>query len=286
MLLKRWYIFIISVLMVMAPMSFNCALADEDEGFDFLEEEFDDADSGLDEDFNNDTLMYTDDNSTDDIMVSDNVILNDNAGLVNVGGFDIAGIMLGMSFDDVYNLYHDQGNLYSLRKRNGLVYTIPQDWRYNLDYECRQTGVFQPNKLSKCIRGLAKSRGLLYVSEIHLERPRTGETIDVYLTSNATDNVVYRIVYNNDVDDLEGDNPKFADQRDKKILSFWKTVIKKYGAPNSGEDTWITSTNAYDPKMTVYYGSLVLIDEGKRAMDAAKAAQQSRENFRTKPYAF
>ena len=284
MCVKRWYMFFALLFVGISPVYMpSVVMAEEDDSFGFM----DDLDGG-DEftDADNTDFVYTDDN-TDDVMDSgSSVSLNDGATVANVGGFDIAGIMLGMTFEDVYNLYHDGNNLYAPRKRNSLVYTIPQDWKYNLDYECRQAGVVQPTKLDKCVRGLARSRGLLYVSEIHLERVKTGETIDVYLTSNATDNVVYRVMYKNDADDTECQNQKCDDQREKKILAFWKTVIKKYGAPNSGQDTWITSTNPYDPKMVAYYGALELMDDGRRAMDAAQAAQQSRENFRAKPYAF
>ncbi len=257
------------------------AYADDDDGFDFMEDDV--LDDGANDDF---AFADGGDDGNDALLSSTPVSLNDGSGLANVANFDIAGIMLGMSFEDVYNLYHNIGNLYAPRKKNSLVYDIPQDWQYNLDYECRQSGVMQPNKVKKCIRGLARRRGLLYVSEIHLERVKTGETIDVYLTSNATDNIVYRIVYTNDADKVEGNAEQFSDQREKKILSFWKMVVKKYGAPNSGNDTWITSTNAYDPKMTAYYGSLDLIDEGKRAMDVANSAQHARDNFRAKPYSF
>ena len=282
MLFKHFYIFIALLFASVSPVYVAPAFAEDDDSFGFM----DDLDSGdeFTDDANTD-FVYADDDATD-VMDSGNVSLNDGAGLANVGGFDIAGIMLGMSFEDVYNLYHEGNNLYAPRKRNSLVYTIPQDWKYNLDYECRQAGVIQPNKLDKCVRNLARSRGLLYVSEIHLERVKTGETIDVYLTSNATDNVVYRVMYKNDADDTECQNQKCDDQREKKILAFWKTVIKKYGAPNSGQDTWITSTNPYDPKMVAYYGALELTDNGRRAMDAAQATQQSRENFHAKPYAF
>ena len=283
MLLKKfWYILVVCLVTFGIQMNCNSAFADDDDGFDFME-----TDDSTDEFESDDTdIGFSDDDNSGDAMDAEKVALNDGAGLVNVGGFDIAGIMLGMNFEDVYNLYNNHVSLYAPRKRNSIVYTIPQDWKYNLDYECRQSGVVQPNKLDKCIRRLARARGLLYVSEVHLERPKTGETIDVYLTSNATDNVVYRIVYNNDADYKEGNAPKFSDQREKKILAFWKTVLKKYGAPNAGQDTWITSTNSYDPKMIAYYGSLDLIDKGRHAMDAASAAQQSRENFHAKPYAF
>lgn len=261
-----------------------------DDGFEFMDNAYADYDDGGDAfmDSNNTDITYSDSGDDGDEFATDSHVttLNDGASLINVADFDIAGIMLGMNFEDVYNLYHEHNNLYAPRKRNSLVYTIPTDWKYNLDYECRQSGIVQPNKLEKCIRSLAQNRGLLYVSEIHLERAKTGEKIDVFLTSNATDNVVYRIVYSNDVEKLEGNNPKFADQRDKRRLAFWKNVVAKYGAPNSGVDTWITSTNSYDPKMTAYYDSLDLMNLGKQATDIAASSEQSRENFRAKPYAF
>lgn len=296
MSLKSWFALFMGFMIVTVPVSVRPALAEEDE-FDIMgdEEEYEEDDSA---DYSDENDAFTDSSNTDIAYVEDasatnltantsaDASLNSGSGLVDVEKFDIAGIMLGMSFEDVYNLYHAGGGLYSMRNRNSLVYTIPEDWKYNLDYECRQSGVVQPSKLAKCIRGLAKKRGLLYVSEIHLVRPKTGEKIDVYLTSNATDNVVYKIVYTNDADETEGTSAKFADQREKKILAFWKSVIKKYGAPNSGNDKWITSTNSYEPRMTAYYDSLELVDEGKHAVDVAEASKQSRENFRPKPYAF
>ncbi len=214
------------------------------------------------------------------------VELNSDADVADVGGFDIAGILLGMSFDDVETLFLRNKGLYTPRQKNSVIYTIHPDWKYNLDYECRQGGIYVPAELDNCIKSLAQSRGLLYASELHLERGQTGETIVVYFTSNATDNLVWRVVYNNDVNDLEGDADKFAKQRENKILAFWQNVLDKYGAPNSGTDKWISSTNSYDPMMTAYYGELDLIDNGRNASDMSLNIRQARENFKSKPYAF
>ena len=216
----------------------------------------------------------------------DPVAINDSASGKSVAEFDIAGVMLGMGFDDVYTQFFDSKGLYAPRAKNSVVYALHKDWKYNLDYECRQEGVFIPEKLEQCIRTLAKNRGLLYASEIHLVRENTGETLDVYFTSNATDNVVWRIEYNNDVNELEGESEKFENQRDKKILVFWQNVLDKYGAPNSGTDKWVSSDNAYDPMMTAYYGALELVDNGRRATDESRNIQQARENFKAKSYAF
>lgn len=231
-----------------------------------------------------DSFAIVDD--TDEDMNLEKVSLNSGAGVVNVKQFDIAGIMLGMNYDEINDLFFTSGGLYAPRKNNSIIYTINKEWKYNLDYECRQNNVFVPEKLEKCINSLAKNRGLLYVSEIHLERTFTGETIDVYFTSNATDNVVWKIVYNNDVNKTDGDSEKFENQREKKILAFWQGVIDKYGIPNADEDKWISSENAYDPMMQAYYGQLVLVDNGLNATDSAENFQKARENFQAKPYAF
>ncbi len=236
------------------------------------------------DDFDFDEFAITDAGDTDFLI--DGLEINSGAGPLTVSDFDIAGVMLGMDFDDVYTLFKESGGLYALRPKNSIVYSIHKDWKYNLDYECRQSGVYIPDELEQCVRTLAKNRGLLYGSEMHLIRENTGETLDVFFTSNATDNVVWRVVYKNDVDIQEGDSEKFVNQRNKKILAFWQNVLDKYGAPNSGTDKWASSDNAYDPMMTAYYGALDLVDNGRNATDESKNIQQARENFKSKPYAF
>ncbi len=225
------------------------------------------------------------DSGDTDITMED-IEINDDASPAPVSSFDIAGIMLGMSFEDVQNLFYKAKGLYTPREKNSIIYTIQPDWKYNLDYECRQQNIFVPSELENCINTLARNRGLLYVSEMYLERPITGEKIVVYFTSNATDNLVWRVIYTNDVDDLEGTSEKFAAQRENKILAFWQNVLDKYGAPNSGTDRWVSTTNAYDPMMTAYYGELDLVDNGRRASDLAKNINTARKNFKAKPYAF
>ena len=236
------------------------------------------------DDFDFSEFAITDAGDSDFLL--EGIEINSGAGPMAVSGFDIAGVMLGMNFEDVQTLFVDNGGLYSMRPKNSIVYSIHKDWKYNLDYECRQNGIYIPSELEQCVRTLAKNRGLLYASEMHLVRENTGETLDVYFTSNATDNLVWRVVYNNDVNEVEGDAEKFTKQRENKILAFWQSVLDKYGSPNSGTDKWISSTNSYDPMLIAYYGALDLVDNGRNATDHAKNIQQARENFRAKPYAF
>ena len=215
----------------------------------------------------------------------DTMSLNAGATVLPVADFDIAGIMLGMDFDEVKFIAAVDG-LYTERPKNSVVYSIHPDWKYNLDYECRQQKIYAPAALEKCINSLARNRGVLYASELHLVRDVTGETIDVFFTSNATDNVVWKIVYRNDTDEIEGDAEKFENQRDKKTMHWWQNVVDKYGAPNAGNSRWASSDNSFDPMMTAYSGELELIDCGKHTEDGALNAQHSQDNFAAKPYAF
>ncbi|MBO7642672.1 MAG: hypothetical protein J6S74_00865 [Alphaproteobacteria bacterium] len=239
--------------------------------------------AAVDDEFDFDNFAIED--SVDADITTDSHTMNPGTMPIPVANFDIAGIMLGMPFEDVVTLFAD-GGLYAPRPNNAIVYTIAPEWRYNLDYECQQQKIFVPDQLEQCIRTLAKNRGLMYASEYHLVRASTGETIDVYFTSNETNNLVWKIEYNNDVDELVGNAEKYESQRENKILAFWSGILDKYGAPNSGTDTWLTSNNAYDPMMTAYYGALELVDNGRYANDAAKNVTDARVNFPAKAYAF
>ena len=111
------------------------------------------------DDFDFSEFAITD--GTDADFMLDEISINSDASGVGVGGFDIAGVMLGMGFEDVEMLFYETKGLYAPRKKDSIVYSIHKDWKYNLDYECRQDGIIIPEKLEHCIRTLAKNRGLL-----------------------------------------------------------------------------------------------------------------------------
>jgi hypothetical protein len=233
--------------------------------------------------FDNYTIEISDD--ADIACRVANVSINSGDKPAAVQNFDIAGIMLGMTFEEAQMIARENG-LYINRPKDSVVYSMHSDWKYSLDYECRRNGVYAPAKLEACINSLARNRGVMYAAELHLVRNVTGETIDVYFTSNATNNVVWKIVYKNDVDEVEGDAEKFANQRDKKIWAWWQNVLDKYGNPNSDTDKWVSSDNAFDPMMTAYYGELELVDCGRQAEDSAINIQSATDNFAAKSYAF
>ncbi len=221
-----------------------------------------------------------------DDQLPDIMYLDDGQDFANVRMFDIAGIFLGMQFEDVQTLFYKTRGLYAPVDKNSIKYSIPKEWRYNLDYECRQGGIYIPAEVERCIQSSAKKRGFLYPAEMHLVRKKTGENIYVYFTSNLTNNNVWKIVYQNDVDEVEGLDEKFEYQREKKILTFWQSVLDKYGAPNSGTAAWISSDNPFDPMMEAAYGELILQDRSMHANDINENTLDSRARFQSKPYAF
>ena len=85
--------------------------------------------------FGNDDPMDFDNfaivDSTDADVTMDSVELNSDASVANVSAFDIAGIMLGMPFEDVQTLFFKTKGLYTPRKNNSLIYTIHKDWKCN-----------------------------------------------------------------------------------------------------------------------------------------------------------
>ncbi|MCL2538469.1 MAG: hypothetical protein FWF34_03130 [Alphaproteobacteria bacterium] len=282
------------ILLICIAGVMTCSVAHADD-YDFAFDSFDFAAPAA-FDFGGAPPFSFDDDNIPDAFIMDapetemamptQMFLNPGAEYLGVKNKDIAGIFLGMPFEDVRTLFFRARSLYTPRTNNAIIFSVPRDWKYNLDYECRGQRIVAPAELEKCINSLARARGLLYASEMRLIRESTGETIDVFFTSNTTHNRVWRVVYKNDANVLEGDATRFAAQRDRKILAFWQGVLDKYGPPNAGTDAWISSDNAFDPMLRAFYGQLELTDAGLNAMDAADNATRAREQFRAKPYAF
>ena len=97
---------------------------------------YDEYEDGGYDDLSFDEFATVDSEDVD--MNTDSVSIDYGKTPVDVKHFDIAGVMLGMDYDEVYNLFFNRSGLYAPRKRNSVIYTINKEWKYNLDYECRQ----------------------------------------------------------------------------------------------------------------------------------------------------
>ena len=74
------------------------------------------------DDFDFDEFAITDGADADFML--DGITINDDASGAGVSGFDIAGVMLGMGFDDVETLFYKTKGLYAPRKKNSIVYYL------------------------------------------------------------------------------------------------------------------------------------------------------------------
>ena len=131
-------------ILIFVMMITSTVVADE---FDF--DDFGDADYGVNDSFDNYTIETG--NSDGELgCAMTTVAINGDAAPLAVGNFDISGIMLGMNFDEVQMVVRENG-LYTNRPKDAVVYSMHPDWKYSLDYECRQQNVFIPEKLNQCI---------------------------------------------------------------------------------------------------------------------------------------
>jgi len=161
------------------------------------------------------------------------------ANMVDASQFDIAGIYLGDTADNVLATAEKQGFEVS-----DIVYSVPSflQWRYR-DI-CQDQGIVVYEQRRDCINQLAEKNDQRYISEITISKPELKEKVTVYFTSGYANNLAYRIVY-----DVQGNyslgtsaEPVFKKRERRK--AFWFRVFTKYGMPSDlTEMLW---TEGYD----------------------------------------
>ena len=159
--------------------------------------------------------------------------------MVDASQFDIAGIYLGDTADNVLATAEKQGFEVS-----DIVHSVPSflQWRYR-DI-CQDQGVVVYEQRRDCINQLAEKNDQRYISEITISKPELKEKVTVSFTSGYANNLAYRIVY-----DVQGDyslgtsaEPVFKKRERRK--AFWFRVFTKYGMPSDlTEMLW---TEGYD----------------------------------------
>ena len=72
----------------------------------------------------------------------------------------------------------------------------------------------------------AKKDGYEYLQYIKYAKFDSKEEIEVYFTSNFTENKVYKIIYNSRIASITGNSPKAIYIRNIKVYDFWKKINK------------------------------------------------------------
>lgn len=198
----------------------------------------------------------------------------------NASVFDISGIMLRMSKEQIEA---------TMKKRHfskvSESYEVPNFIKWRNEEKCRNKGVLGYERLRSCVIDLAKKEQHQYTETIHFSRFETKEELSVKMTSNFTNNKVYRIVYKSLSPSITGNSQKSKYLRNIKIYDFWKKVNQKYGVPdNKDEVTWGLGGNK--PYLKAASGFLLLEDPMLRELDFTRMSREDQRFMNTDLYNF
>lgn len=198
----------------------------------------------------------------------------------NAANFDISGIKLRMSPDDVNNILTKQGY-----KRISQNVEIPNFIKWRSEEMCRQHGVIGFERINACATRVAHENGYNFVERETYNRYSTKESIDVYYTSSFTNNLVHRIYYKSSVplSDSRASNNVYINNL--KIYDFWKRIDLKYGPPdNASEIKW--GLGGKKPYLKAKTGYLELADPLLKDLDMARMFNEDTRLANTNYYTF
>ena len=205
---------------------------------------------------------------------------NEETGRSNASVFDIAGVMLRMSLDQTERTLQNRG----FRKVNAR-FQIPNFIKWRNEESCRNEGVVGYERLEACVIDKAKKDGHQYLQYLKYVKYDTKEEMEVYFTSNFTENKVYKIVYRSRIASITGNSPKAVYIRNIKIYDFWKRINQKYGQPdNKTNVTW--GMGGDKPYLKADSGYLLLEDPMFRELDYTRMSREDQRFINSDFYTF
>ena len=194
--------------------------------------------------------------------------------------FDIAGVMLRMSLQQTERTLQNRG----FRKINA-KFQIPNFIKWRNEETCRSEGVVGYERLEACVINKSKKGGYQYLQMLEYAKFDSKEEIEIYFTSNFTQNKVYKIVYRSRIASITGNSPKAVYIRNVKIYDFWKKINQKYGQPdNKTTVTWGMGGNK--PYLKASTGYLLLEDPMFREMDYTRMSREDQRFINSDFYNF
>ena len=203
----------------------------------------------------------------------------------DVHGFEIAGISLGMTPDEVAEVAREQG--YSVTR---VEHGIPLHRTSFYEHNCRAIPVRRTRDIQDCIIEQARNDEVYYISSVTLAKPQTAEYIQVLFSSFATDNVSYKIYYENEGDNSLNFTRKNLAKKIRRRDAFWKMVFDTYGYPDDKEAfVWGDPDKAYmKARMQGANYNAYLILEDKETLDGdyVDADEQKEDLHYRNPFTF
>ncbi len=199
----------------------------------------------------------------------------------NVSVFDVSGVMLRMSLQQAESALMKRG--YKLLSQH---FEIPNFIKWRYEEKCRDTGVVGYERLNSCVVKAAKEGNYQFVESARFAKKDSKEEIAIWLTSNFTNNKVYKIAYETGITNINrGSGEKIAYLRSVKIYEFWRRINQKYGNPDNKEDIlWGLGDNK--PYMKAATGRLMLEDPMLRELDYTRMSREDQKFMNTNLYNF
>ena len=243
------------------------------EDIDENEDEYDEYDED-DEDYDEDEKEF----DLEDIMNTHRA--KKQNGKSNASVFDISGVMLRMNLQQVDDILRNRGF-----KKINARYQIPNFIKWRYEDICRTSGIVGYELTQGCILQKAKKDGFEYTQYVKYTKFESKEEIEVYFTSNFTNNKSYKIEYRSNIANITGNSPKAIYMRNIKVFDFWRRINRKYGAPdNKTLVTWGMGGNK--PYLKASNGYLKLEDPLFLEMDYTRMSQEDKRFMQSDFYNF
>lgn len=182
----------------------------------------------------------------------------------NAAYFDIAGVKLRMSPDEVEKILTAQGY-----RRIMQEVRIPNFIRWRSEEICRIHGIIGFERLRACAAMIARENGFEYVAFETYNRSSTKETMSVLYTSTFTDNLSHHIIYKSEVPISTSKASPHVYINNLKVYDFWRRIDLRYGPPdNTSEIKW--GLGGKKPYLQASTGNLELVDPVLKDLDSAR----------------
>lgn len=199
----------------------------------------------------------------------------------NASVFDISGIMLRMNLPQAEATMAKRGF-----KKVSQKFEIPNFIKWRFEEQCRNAGVVGYERLASCVVKAAKENNHQYVESEKFVKYDTQEEISISLTSNFTNNKIYKIVYKSmSARKIQGSSQKVQYLRDIKVYDFWRKINQKYGVPDNREDV-IWGMGGNKPYMKAATGFLLLEDPMLKELDYTRMSREDQKYMNTNLYNF
>ena len=204
----------------------------------------------------------------------------------DASAFDIAGLQLGMSPDDVVSNAIEKGF-----EITNVAYGIPSFMVTNFERDCRESGLYQLRLIHECVRERARNEDVYYISQLVFKSAETNEQIVVLFSSSLTNNQAFKIDYTGFGDNSLGTSYKDLLKKTNRRDVFWKYVYDKYGRPKGSGNApyW---GNPKGVLMRAFLegnamnGRIVLEDVTQKGNDYRQAESQNKEQEVPNPFNF